>query len=1014
MSGASKFRNVVSLIPGGCLQFLDFAFDVAAVAKMVRAFAEQEKGTDPETGEMQYNLHCLDLDPERQIYFDRSSLVEKDKDYDINAVRALEPFLHQWIPLPYFRRTGQTRQGEPQFAKGPTNWCRAFVEPLAAPDESGITHRVTIAFDTTIEEPIADEYGAITTQDVESGEEFLLARRERDMAWWMNEPWLDEWVYQSFYEMKLAARKGRPLRDEDFPVACEHLARYITFVDVLGAAIDPPRVRLIDPARFAPIDVDLILDIGNSRSCGILVESLPDAPTDLNNSYVLELRDLSLPTRCYREPFSSQIAFSRPSFGRAQLSKRSGRRSEAFDWPSSVRVGPEARRLAGHSLGAEGPTGMSSPKRYLWDERPRLQEWRYVGTSVDGRVSEPPVTSGLFVQHLNEAGTPIGRIKDPAIRGNPAFRGQTADPAFNARYSRSSLLMFALGEIVAQALVDMNAPSRRCDRPQSDVPRRLRRIVLTMPTAMPLAELKIFRRWANWAIYVLWQALGWSAFYSDARDPRRQQRRADYRLNPDVRAEFDEASATQLVYLFNQISDKYQGDVRYFFRMMGKKRGSIGGGASECLRVASIDIGGGTTDLIISTYEALGSGAAAAIKPTQNFREGFKIAGDDILAAVIERHVLRPILLALQAAGVPDAKALMTRLFGGDYGGQSENDRALRRRFASEVAVPIGLAMLRHLEDEPPFSETILTRGFDEFFADGPTPAHVVAYLEGAAAKAGAPGFRLSDLKFELRAQALDETVKRVIGQMMADLAEVIHFYDCDVVLLSGRPSRLPTVTSIMYARIPVPPDRIQPMHLFRIGDWYPFRSPRSLIDDPKTTAAVGAMLCTLAEGQLPNFALQTNRFRLRSTARYIGELELSGQLRADKVFLSELDVDAREEVERTCKLEFYAPVFIGFRQLPIERWGATPFYRLAFRDQVAIANARNRLPYQVVLTYRLTPPEEDAGRNDGEADEGEFIIEAIESSDGFPVNNGDLELRLQTLKSEDGYWIDTGVFTVV
>lgn len=1009
MNTGSKFRSVVSLIPGGCLQFLDFAFDVATIAKTVRAFAEEEKGVDPETGDMRYNLHCLDLDPDAQVYVDRSTLAEKDKHYDINAARALEPFLGQWLPLPYFRRTGQTRQGEPQFAKGPTNWCRVFVEALAAPDDDGNTHRATIAFDTTIEEPIADQYGALTGPDVESGEEFLLARHERDIAWWMDEPWLDEWIYQAFYEMKLLARKGRPLRDEDFPFACEHLARYITFVDVLGAAIEPPRVRLIDPARFAPIEVDLILDIGNARSCGILVESLPDAPTDLNNSYVLELRDLSLPTHRYGEPFSSQIAFSQPAFGRAQLSKRSGRRTDAFNWPSSVRIGPEARRLAGHSLGAEGPTSMSSPKRYLWDERPRLQEWRYVGTSTDGRTTEPPVTTGLFVQYLNEAGTPIGRIKDPAIRGNPAFRGQTADPAFNARYSRSSLLMFGLSEIVAQALVDMNAPGRRVDRPQSDVPRRLRRIVLTMPTAMPLAELKIFRRWANWAIYVLWQALGWEAFYSDARDPRRQQRRADYRLNPDVRADFDEASATQLVYLYNQIADKYQGDVRYFFRLMGKARAGDG---AETLRVASIDIGGGTTDLIISTYEALGSGAAAAIRPTQNFREGFKIAGDDILAAVIERHVLRPILLAVQQAGVADAKSLMTRLFGGDYGGQAESDRALRRRFAVDVAMPIGLALLRRFEDEPAFSDAVLARGFDDFFPDGPPPERIVAYLETAVARAGGVGFRLADVKFEFRAQALDETVKRVIGQMMADLAEVIHAYDCDVVLLSGRPSRLPSVTSIMFARIPVPPDRIQPMHLFRIGDWYPFRSARSLIDDPKTTAAVGAMLCALAEGQLPNFALQTGRFRLRSTARYIGELELSGQLKADKVFLADLDVDAREEVERSCRIEFYAPVFIGFRQLPIERWGATPFYRLAFRDSVAIANARNRLPYQVELTYRLIPPEEDAAG--GDADEGEFVIEAIESSDGFPVSNNDLELRLQTLKSEDGYWIDTGIFTVV
>jgi hypothetical protein len=41
--------------------------------------------------------------------------------------------------------------------------------------------------------------------------------------------------------------------------------------------------------------------------------------------------------------------------------------------------------------------------------------------------------------------------------------------------------------------------------------------------------------------------------------------------------------------------------------------------------VASIDIGGGTTDLMICTYSAE---AGQEIEPHQNFREGFRIAGD--------------------------------------------------------------------------------------------------------------------------------------------------------------------------------------------------------------------------------------------------------------------------------------------------------------------------------------------------------------------------------------------------
>src|SRR6202022_2854076 len=148
----------------------------------------------------------------------------------------------------------------------------------------------------------------------------------------------------------------------DFPFACEHLARYIAYVDLISQAVAVPRLRLIDPARSAPVDVDLIVDIGNARTCGIMIESLPDAPTNLNDSYVLEMRNLSRPTETYREPFSSQIEFCRADFGRPQLSRRSGRRTEAFSWPSAVRTGLEAQKLATRAVGAEGPTGMSSPK----------------------------------------------------------------------------------------------------------------------------------------------------------------------------------------------------------------------------------------------------------------------------------------------------------------------------------------------------------------------------------------------------------------------------------------------------------------------------------------------------------------------------------------------------------------------------------------------------------------------------------------------------------------------------
>ncbi|MBF4212915.1 virulence effector protein, partial [Pseudomonas donghuensis] len=61
----------------------------------------------------------------------------------------------------------------------------------------------------------------------------------------------------------------------------------------------------------------------------------------------------------------------------------------------------------------------------------------------------------------------------------------------------------------------------------------------------------------------------------------------------------------------------------------------------RALRVASIDIGGSTTDMAITHYQLDdGSGNNVKITPQLLFREGFKVAGDDTLLDVIQRYVL--------------------------------------------------------------------------------------------------------------------------------------------------------------------------------------------------------------------------------------------------------------------------------------------------------------------------------------------------------------------------------------
>ena len=70
---------------------------------------------------------------------------------------------------------------------------------------------------------------------------------------------------------------------------------------------------------------------------------------------------------------------------------------------------------------------------------------------------------------------------------------------------------------------------------------------------------------------------------------------------------------------------------------------------TRALRVASIDIGGGTTDL--TDLHLRGPRTARRSSRKQEFRESFKVAGDDLLERVIGTLVLLPALSADALAG---------------------------------------------------------------------------------------------------------------------------------------------------------------------------------------------------------------------------------------------------------------------------------------------------------------------------------------------------------------------------
>ena len=88
-----------------------------------------------------------------------------------------------------------------------------------------------------------------------------------------------------------------------------------------------------------------------------------------------------------------------------------------------------------------------------------------------------PAAAGPMAQLVNQKGEPLHLVEPEA---------DSADhlPVFEPLYSRSSIMTFVLSEVLLQALTLMNSPQQRGRRAHAETPRRLRRIVLTLPTGM--------------------------------------------------------------------------------------------------------------------------------------------------------------------------------------------------------------------------------------------------------------------------------------------------------------------------------------------------------------------------------------------------------------------------------------------------------------------------------------------------------------------------------------------------
>jgi hypothetical protein len=926
---------------------------------------------------------------------------EDEGRYTLDAAGALLPFLGKWVPVPFLQVEVDGTPGRRKLAPGPQNWARMRIVKLSTPEAGGLSHRAVFAFDTHARMR-QEDVGFLTPRSDESAR-FALGTRLEEVAWLLACDWFDNWLREIYRERD---SRGIELR-RDAEVGCRHFAAFLTMLAVLEESGAVPSVRLIDLEASRQlangfIDVDLVLDLGNSRSCGFLVENTPGRDRELRDVYKLALRDLGQPEHVWDDPFESRMEFARPSFGSEEWSLHSGR-GDAFDWPSPVRIGPEAVRLSAQNTGNQGHTGMSSPKRYLWDEKAQLTPWRFNPATSD----EAEGIRGSYLRWLTEDGTVKSMRRGSSI-------------ALQAMFSRASMFTLFLLEVLLQARSQVNSYAVRHGRQDVTAPRRIASLVLTLPPAMPPEEARKVRERARAAAYLYRDITGEGRpGPRAAAEPDMQQRAAP--VQPlSVEVTLDEATATQIVFLFDQISHVFRGDAPDYIASAGRPRQLDDGPPRPSLRVASIDVGGGTTDLAIYTYTL----NDRVVVPRETFREGFRLAGDDVLETVVMRHVMPPLRRALAEAGMGRVRAqrFLVRMF--QVTAATEPERQARRLVLNHILASAAMGILSAYEgwdammpggvEVRPIAE-LLTQPAEGLVAEYPqtrgqprAPARPRAarWFDEQVADAGLSGFSIEAVTVPVDLAAVDRTVREVLGEALEPLCEVIHRYNCDVLLLSGRGARWPAVADMLVSTLAVEPHRVQPMHRYRIGSWYPCGDGAGQIADPKTTVVVGAMLHRLLrDGQFDNLAM-ADTFAQRSTARYVGLMEDDRRILTDRILFRDLDLVGGADVETADEvaerpLTLSARSFLGFKQFAAERWPASALYRL---ELAADAAAGVALPVNFTLRRQLIRDE------NGEVVEFQIDEQSVSDAVGRHLRPGSVAMNLQTMPTKEGnHWLDSG-----
>lgn len=808
--------------------------------------------------------------------------------------------------------------------------------------------------------------------------------------------------------------------------------------------------------------VHLVVDFGNSRSGALLVEMAGEVsqqaemyPFELANRYSLEWfnddgEQISRPstqwfsskTRWANVPYLDPPEMAKKEYyretkkgllGKKQVTRERETfvKTNLFDEWSMGRMGREVDEIS-QIMHAKGDfrTGVSSPKRYLWaDDASWLEGAFWYMADPHDRDSTSEFAAKLH-----------GPLLKFIHEDDRDFLLNDADPT-EERFAQMvptkpvhaprAMMTVAIYELLCQAFAYVNSLGYRSRTDDSARTREIHSLTMTFPSGMFQDEKRRFQKQCQKAIEIFARTIG------------KQQR-----MKPQLTFSIDEASACHLTYMWSELKMLGQ-DPRLWFSALardhsgakgspaadgdgeeggatigavpaGRRRGAArinrpsgrrGPGSSgeeepsgrqKELRIACIDIGGGTTDLMIAKY-LYQPGIDDSIQGKVLHVDGVSTAGDQLVKRLLERVIVPRFA---EAIGMEDEDVQL--LFGPrvpkNRGFSSQRIDWINRMFVPlaesyiQTAVEFGTGE-RGGEESPDMDGS--RQAISHTDPDLVDPA-VLESLEQVCNKLRGPGYydlnQELDLNFDK--PMFEDVVHEVFDDILFDYCTRIAEYEADVVLMAGQPSKIAYIQDLIKKYLPLPDSRIIPMFNHYAGNWYPYQDVKGnkpgLIVDPKSAVVVGASIEFMARnGMLPQFRFSMEGKDKENTYFWGVMTESTSTIREERILFHPIE-DENTKDEWTEFTTTALRAVIGRKMTGDEYAAASPIYVLKMDPGDRIGQT------EITVRIRRVPA-------DDENDEHLTVDSVMGEVAGQPaVLDENVFFDWRTL-ADESYFLDTG-----